>query len=47
MNRISPIPFRKRNNKLISTRERKNNLTRKKKQLKSQFNWEKDFNLKY
>ena len=28
-NRISPTPFRKRNNKPISTRERKNNLTRK------------------
>ena len=30
-NRISPTPFRKRNNKPISTRERKNNLTRKRK----------------
>ena len=28
-NRISPTPFRKRNNKLTSTRERKNYLTRK------------------
>ena len=34
MNRISPIPFRKRNNKLITTRERKNNLTRKIKKIK-------------
>ena len=30
-NRISPIPFRKSNNKPTSTRERKNNLTRKRK----------------
>ena len=30
-NRISPTPFRKRNNKPISTRETKNNLTRKRK----------------
>ena len=33
-NRISPTPFKKRNNKLISTRERKNNLTRKRKTIK-------------
>ena len=33
-NRISPTPFRKRNNKLTSTRERKNNLTRKRKIIK-------------
>ena len=33
-NRISPTPFRKRNNKPISIRERKNNLTRKRKTIK-------------
>ena len=34
MNRISPTPFRKRNNKTTSTRVRKNNLTRKRKIIK-------------
>ena len=33
-NRISPTPFRKRNNKPISTSERKNNITRKRKTIK-------------
>ena len=33
-NRISPTSFRKKNSKLISTRERKNNLTRKRKTIK-------------
>ena len=33
-NRISPTPFRKRNNKPISTRKRKNNVTRKRKTIK-------------
>ena len=33
-NRISPTPFKKRNNKFTSTRERKNNLTRKRKIIK-------------
>ena len=33
-NRISPTPFRKRNNKPTSTKERKNNLTRKRKIIK-------------
>ena len=33
-NRISPTPFRKRNNKLTFTKERKNYLTRKRKIIK-------------
>ena len=33
-NRIFPTPFRKKNNKPTSTRERKNNLTRKRKTIK-------------
>ena len=33
-NKISPTPFRKRNNKPTSTRERKSNLTRKRKIIK-------------